>query len=126
MPEPSEPQLRSASPILQVSDLEAAIGYYQSVLGFQLGWKWGDPATLASVCRDQVEFMLEQRATGADRRIAKAYVQVTGLDKYHAGIAAVGAVIPVPLARRAYGMKDCRVVDPDGNEISFGEPLDGA
>ena len=70
--------------------------------------------------------MLEQRAPTDERRITKAYVQVTGLDDYHVHIAAAGAVLPYPLARRVYGMKDCRVVDPDGNEISFGEPLDGA
>jgi hypothetical protein len=28
----------------------------------------------------------------------------------------------VPLAARDYGMRDCRLVDPDGNELSFGEP----
>ena len=32
-----------------------------------------------------------------------------------------GAKIAVPLAERSYGMRDFRIVDPSGNELSFGE-----
>jgi uncharacterized glyoxalase superfamily protein PhnB len=35
---------------------------------------------------------------------------------------AAGARVAVPLEVRDYGMRDCRLVDPDGNELSFGEP----
>jgi len=34
--------------------VEEALGFYVDRLGFQLGWKWGDPVTHASVCRDSI------------------------------------------------------------------------
>ncbi len=53
---------------------------------------------------------------------AKLYIVVAGLEAYYARIVAAGVDVTYALAVRDYGMKDCRVVDPDGNEISFGEP----
>ena len=52
--------LEAAVPILSVIDLSEALEYYQSVLGFQVEWKWGEPPRLASVCRDRVELNLSQ------------------------------------------------------------------
>ena len=44
-------------------------------------------------------------------------------DRYYAEVVAAGAKVTCPLAARDYGMKDFRIVDPDGNEISFGEAV---
>jgi catechol 2,3-dioxygenase-like lactoylglutathione lyase family enzyme len=51
--------LRCVAPILSVADVDAAIACYTAVLDFQLGWRWGTPTTVASVCRDGVELMRE-------------------------------------------------------------------
>ena len=53
----------------------------------------------------------------------QAYIQVSGVDEYFSRVTAAGARVKVPLAGRFYGMRDGRVVDPDGNEIHIGEPL---
>jgi len=45
------------------------------------------------------------------------------LEQYYAEVVAAGATVTEPLALRDYGMKDCRIVDPDGNQISFGEAV---
>jgi catechol 2,3-dioxygenase-like lactoylglutathione lyase family enzyme len=122
MPDLQTPVLEAAVPILPVSDLAASISYYETVLGFSLGWKWGDPPRLASVCRDRVELNLALRDSSSTRaQIGKVYVQLTGIERYYAQITQAGARVAVPLAARAYGMKDCRVLDPDANELSFGE-----
>jgi uncharacterized glyoxalase superfamily protein PhnB len=54
---------------------------------------------------------------------ARMYVVVSGLDQYYADVIAAGAKVVYPLAVREYCMKDCRIVDPDGNELSFGESV---
>lgn len=119
----SAPQLRSVSPILPVSGVDATISFYESVLGFRLGWKWGDPTSVASVCRDDVELMLELSRDALSVGRARIYITISGLEKYYDQLVAAGAKVTYPLAVRDYGMKDCRIVDPDGNEISFGEPV---
>ena len=113
--------LAAAVPILAVADLTEALDYYGRVLGFQVGWKWGEPPDLASVCRGRVEVNLSQVAPGARPTISKVYFQMTGVDVYYARLRKAGAQVTVALADRAYGMRDFRIVDPSGNELSFGE-----
>jgi uncharacterized glyoxalase superfamily protein PhnB len=113
--------LEAAVPILQITDLSEALDYYERVLGFQPGWKWGDPANRASVCRDNVELNLSQ-SSEAKTSISRVYFQMTGVDAYYRSVMTAGARVTVPLADRPYGMRDLRLVDPDGNELSFGEP----
>lgn len=115
------PVLEAAIPILPVNDLDASIRYYEKVLGFRLAWKWGDPPSLASVCRDRVELNLSANQPKGSFNVARAYIQMSGVEEYYAQITKAGAVVAIPLAFRVYGMKDCRILDPDRNELSFGE-----
>jgi uncharacterized glyoxalase superfamily protein PhnB len=108
------------APIFQVADLQRAIDFYTGVLGFTLGWTAGEPPDRASLCRDHVEITVETDATPAR---AKAYVQVSGVDEIYARAAAAGANVSVSLGDRFYGMRDGRILDPDGNELHIGEPL---
>lgn len=117
------PVLEAVAPILPVSDVSAAIEYYENVLGFSLSWKWGDPPGLASVCRDRIELNLSRRDSSTQGQIGKIYIQVSSLERYYAEIVKAGVRVAIPLAEREYGMKDCRVLDLDANELSFGEPV---
>ena len=92
------------------------------VLGFEIGWTFGNPPELASVCRDQIEFNLS-RARENEFRVAGVYVHVDDVDAYYDLIIAAGVQATYPLKDRPYGMRDCRVEDPDGNQISFGSPI---
>jgi uncharacterized glyoxalase superfamily protein PhnB len=112
--------LEAAVPILSVTDLSEALDFYERVLGFQVGWKWGEPSHLASVCRDRVEVNLSQ-SSEAKPAISKVYFQMAGVDAYYNQVTVAGARVVVPLADRPYGMRDFRIVDPSGNELSFGE-----
>ena len=46
---------------------------------------------------------------------------MAGVDAYYNHITNAGAKVAVALADRPYGMRDFRIVDPSGNELSFGE-----
>ncbi|PPD27340.1 MAG: hypothetical protein CTY20_12845 [Hyphomicrobium sp.] len=118
----SGPRLGKAVPLLYVRDLIKALDYYQTVFGFRVGWTVGDPLELASICRDQIEFNLTQARPEQFCR-SRVYVYVDNVDAYYDQIVAAGARITHPLADRHYGMKDCRIEDPDGNQISFGTPV---
>lgn len=86
-----------------------------------MGWTAGEPLDRASLCRDNVEITIE--IDPAPVR-AKAYIYVSGVDEIYSRAAAAGAHVKVPLADRFYGMRDGRIVDPDGNELHVGESLE--
>jgi uncharacterized glyoxalase superfamily protein PhnB len=114
------PTLHAVSPIFQVANLQRSIDYYTRVMGFELGWTWGEPPDRASLCRDSVEITVEVEPAPVP---AMVYIQVKGIDEYFSRITAAGAIVKVPLADRHYGMRDCRIHDPDGNAINLGEAL---
>lgn len=118
------PSLHAVVPIVCVRDLERALEYYRSTLGFEVGWIFGDPPELASICRDQVEFQLS-RAMDDEFRPSRVYVYVDDVDSYYNLIVGRGARATYPLDDRFYGMRDCRIEDPDGNQISFGASIRG-
>src|SRR5688572_1415975 len=118
------PELNAICPIYQVEDLDQAISFYTGVLGFEVAWKAGDPPDRASLCRDAVEITLETREPSEPKRISRAYLYVSDIDAYVAEAQAKGARVTVPLGDRWYGMRDCRVLDPDGNELHIGEALE--
>ena len=116
-----EAKLESIVPIFQVADLRRAIAHYRDCLDFELAWSWSDPP-LAAVCRDRVQITLAESAEVPPRR-SHVYLELCGVEAYHRRIAAAGAEITVSLTDRPYGMRDFRIRDPDGNEISIGEPI---
>lgn len=116
------PELCAICPIFQVSNLQRGLDFYTHVMGFELAETWGDPPDRASLCRDSVQITLEVER---NPNRAHVYVQVRGVDAYFERVTAAGAAVVFPLADRAYGMRDGRVADPDGNHIGLGEPLAG-
>lgn len=116
----TEPRLTAICPIFQVTDLKRSIDFYTRALGFELGWTAGEPPDRASLCRGAVEITIE---TDPSPVRGQAYVYVDGVDAFYASAAAAGANISVPVADRFYGMRDGRILDPDGNELHVGQPL---
>jgi uncharacterized glyoxalase superfamily protein PhnB len=114
--------LQSVTPIFQVRDFVEAIDWYQAVLGFRVEWTSGEPADLASLSRDRTEINLAL-AAGRPPIISRVYFETKGVAALYERVSRAGANIAVPLASRPYGMKDFRVEDPSGNQLSFGEPL---
>lgn len=119
-----EPVLEGVVPILSVMDLPASLDYYTAVLGFEIAWAWGEPPYLASVFRDEVELNLSRVEPTAAVTMSRVYFQVLDVDAYYQQVTAAGAKVDVALDDRPYGMKDFRIVDPSGNELSFGEGID--
>jgi len=119
----AESKFHAVTPILQVENLQRGIAFYTQVLEMKLAWTWGDPPDRASFCRDAVEITIEEKKFGEAARLTHIYLQVDRIDEYVSRIAAAGARVKVPLADRVYGMRDCRVLDTDGNELHIGQEL---
>lgn len=119
-------KIESVSPILSVNDLAESIDFYRDVLGFDLAWSWGTPPEIAAVCRDNVEITLTQRAGAKPAGAAQVYLGVSGgIDDYHAALVRAGVTMVVPIGDRPYGMRDFRMADPSGNELSIGQAIAG-
>ena len=116
-------RFHSVTPILQVENLRRAIEFYTTIMGFTLAGTWGAPPDRASLCRDAVEITLEEQKLGEAARLSHVYLQVENIDEYVNAIMDKGARVTVPLADRVYGMRDCRILDPDKNQLQIGQEL---
>ncbi|MCD9098628.1 VOC family protein [Luteimonas fraxinea] len=118
-------QIESVSPVFTVDDLAASLDFYVRTLGFELAWSWGEPPHIASVCRNGAEIMLSQRTDPGTPGAAQIYLGVSDIDAWYNALTSAGVEVRVPIGDRPYGMRDFRIVDPSGNELSFGEPIAG-
>ena len=116
------PQFEGISPLFFVADVPAALSFYRERLGFELGWTWGEPPTLANICRGAIDITLALEPSKAGA--SEAYVYLSGVDAYWAELRARN-VAPGELGDRPYGMRDFDLLDPDGNRLVFGEAIAG-
>jgi uncharacterized glyoxalase superfamily protein PhnB len=114
-------KIEMLAPELQVSNLDRSIDFYRRAFGFGVSWCVGEPPELACLCRDNAEFTLRAVAQPVSVHF---YLTVAGVDESFAAALAAGARELVTLEDRWYGMRDGRVGDPDGNQISLGQSLE--
>jgi uncharacterized glyoxalase superfamily protein PhnB len=118
----SEPKLHTIAPILKIANLDRSIDFWKRVMAFDVAWiAGGEPPNIASFCRDQIYLMVRVEKLPQPSEI---YIEVEGIDAYFQRVSDAGAKVVHPLANRDYGMRDGRVEDPDGNQISLGEALE--
>ncbi len=118
--------ISSASPILQVADLNKSITFFCEVLGFTKEFAYGEPAFYAGVKRNEVISHLCSSEEHAKRRgMGSIYVICDEVDAYYDTIRANGAEITSPLNTYPYGMRDFQIKDSDGNLIGFGCAVEG-
>lgn len=118
-------KIESLSPVFSVTDLARSIDFYRHALGFDLAWAWGEPPDIAAVCRDGVEITLSQRQGAKPAGAAHVYLGVSDVDACYATVVDAGATVVVPIDDRPYGMRDFRIADPSGNELSIGQVIAG-
>lgn len=116
-------QVTKIFPVFAVSDLDAAIEFYQDKLGFSIAWTWGTPATRAGIALNDIEIQLDCAGAGTPPGPSVAYCHMTGIESYYAACKARGTSFALELGERPWGMVDFRVIDPDGNRVGFGSQL---
>ena len=108
-------------PSLVVSDVRAAVDFYTTKLGFELGFTWGDPPTIAGMTLGKVQIFLEL-GTPSPKGCA-VYFVVGDADELYAFHRANDVEIAATIDDRHYGIRDYTVRDLHGYHLSFGHNL---
>lgn len=116
-------QALSITVVIHVSDLDSAIKYYTDILGFTFDFQFGDYAGLfnnkAAIHLSGPANQGQKKPVGA----AHCCIDCVNVNSYYAIISNKGAIITVPIADRAYGVRDFAVDDHDGNTLVFGQAI---
>ena len=111
----------AAATLFVVDDVLRSVAHYRDVLGFKVGFTYGDPVFYGGVERDDVTIHFQAaHKTQRHRGQGAANIFVTEVDALYATLTANGARLLNAPADRAYGMRDFDVDDPDGNRLTFG------
>jgi uncharacterized glyoxalase superfamily protein PhnB len=113
--------LRKIMPELPLDDVPAGVAYYRDVLGFQVNHQQHD---IGVMDRDRVRLLLIAR-TERHAGIGSCYVYVEDADTLHAELRAAGANVLDEPVSQPWGLREFHVLDPEGNQITFGQPFEG-
>jgi catechol 2,3-dioxygenase-like lactoylglutathione lyase family enzyme len=113
----------SAVPVFHVKDVDASVQFYSNVLGFNQAFRYGTYIGLR-IGKCELHICPPDYHGPAIGR-GNAYVICDEVDQYFAKIKAAGAAPKREPADRVYGMRDFVILDPDGNQITFGCDNDG-
>ena len=119
--------MRQLTPFVPVRNVEAAVRFYETVLGFQCTARRDGYAHLK---RDEVALRIISAAAGKDMDSPDSqvhlYVDVDDVDKLYRDLKKGLSELPEnrlrPLFNTAYGQREFHVIDNDVTLISFGSP----
>ena len=123
------------TPNLVVRDVQAAVQFYQSVLGFRLAIKVPDapPYVFASVTNGDVEiFFNDQKAVAEDYPplandpiggTMTLFLECEGIEGILRMVEKSGMRVVMPLKTQFYGMREFAFVDPQGWTVTIAERL---
>lgn len=115
-----ESQLHAIMPELPLDDVAAGVAHYRDVLGFSVNYAQHD---IAVMDRDDVRVLLIAR-TERHKGIGSCYVYVENADALHTELVSKGAGVLGSPVSHPWGLRDFTVRDPEGNQITFGQPFE--
>ncbi len=121
------PTLKSAMPVVFVSNVRSSALFFRDTLGFAIDFLHGEPPFYGSVSRDgaclRLRFVHEPVfAAGIRERegdLLSAVLTVENIKGLFAEYKAAGAKFAQPLRKEPWGASGFTVLDPDGNHIYF-------
>jgi uncharacterized glyoxalase superfamily protein PhnB len=115
--------IKSAIPVIAITDSPRAEDYYRKILGFEKLFAYRpDPSRIEpcymGVARDGVTLHLQsfkrERAGMTD-----AFLYVADVDQLFAELSARGATCQLPPTDQTWGTREIGIRDPDGNVLVF-------
>jgi uncharacterized glyoxalase superfamily protein PhnB len=121
---PDEPQakrtLRKVMPELPFTNVAAGVAHYRDVLGFAVNYAQHD---LGVMDRDGIRVLLIAR-TAEHTGIGSCCFYVADADALHAELTARGAHVQGPPVSQPWGLREFKVLDPEGNRLSFAQTFE--
>ena len=124
--QPAAPSLKSARPVVFVSDVQASAAFFRDKLGFAIDFLHGHPPFYGSVSRGgaclHLRFVHEPVFTPGIREkegLLSAFLEVNNIKGLFAEYKAAGVTFVHPLRKEPWGASAFIVLDPDGNWICF-------
>ncbi len=107
-------------PEMPMTDVPAGAAYYRDVLGFTVNYQQHD---IAVMDRDIVRILLIAR-TERHTGIGSCYVYVRDADALYRELVGKGANVQGEPVSRPWGLREFRVLDPEGNQLTLGQPFE--
>jgi predicted enzyme related to lactoylglutathione lyase len=118
-PRPDE-ALRTIMPELPLTDVPAGVAYYRDVLGFTVNYAQHD---IGVMDRDKVRLLLVAR-TERHTGIGSCYFYVHDADALHAELVSRGANVQGEPVSQPWGLREFKVLDLEGNQLTFGQTFE--
>ena len=110
--------------IFPVDDVEATANYYQDILGFEITFKWEDPASYVVTKAGEsvgIHFVKREDNYQPSSSHCALYIFVHDVDTLYKQYQNAGVEITNPIDTRDYGMRDFDIKDPNGFILTFGK-----
>ena len=125
-PAAAPPVLKSARPVIFVSNVQATAAFFRDKLGFAIDFLHGHPPFYGSVSRDgaclHLRFVHEPAFTPGIREqegLLSGFLEVENVQALFAEYKAAGVTFVQPLRKEPWGASAFIALDPDGNWICF-------
>lgn len=112
--------LRTIMPELPLTDVPRGVAYYRDVLGFTVNYAQDD---LGVMDRDKTRLLLIAR-TPHHTGIGSCYFYVHDADALHAELVAKGANVQGEPVSHPWGLREFKVLDLEGNQLTFGQTFE--
>ncbi len=113
-------KIHTSTAIFAVADVVSTANHYRDVLGFEIGWLWGEPATFGCVQSGAIELFLNKQTTVAPKNEGhQHWFSVDDVDALYSLHRERGAEIIDPIADRPWGMREYVVRDLNGYHLRF-------
>lgn len=120
--------IAAIAPQFFTPDLPTTLAYYDSKLGFQTQFIYGEPPVYAGAIRDGlsiffrvVDSALPPSPHKYEQEYLDAYLRVDGIDELYAKYQARGVTFFREIASMPWGFREFVVKDCDGRLLCFGQ-----
>lgn len=116
-------QFFGTGPVLPVPDVEAAVAYYCSQLGFTLDFVMGKPVNHGSVTRDRVGIQFTRAAVPFSPSDYPGwfYFFIENIDLLASEYTGRGITFTRQLETKTHGMREFELLDLNGFRLRFGQ-----